>query len=86
MKARWSPTGDELYFVHDDKEFMSVSVKTQPSLVVGAPKRLFSGPWEYGYDVSSDGARFLLVRNVGDLENPNLAVVQNWFAEFSADR
>ena len=51
----------------------------------GVIEKLFSADFK-PYDVAPDGQRFLLVRNAGELEKPNLAVVQNWFAEFSTDR
>lgn len=37
-----------------------------------------------GFDVSPDGKRLLMVREVRDDDGrgPALAVVQNWFAEF----
>jgi len=83
---KWSPTGDELFYVHEYRDFMAVSVETEPSLTLGAPRKLFSVTSDFGYDIAPDGRRFLLVRKVGELENPNLAVVQNWFAEFSTTR
>jgi Tol biopolymer transport system component len=80
---RWSRTGYELFYVTEG-DFMAVSVESVPSMSLGTPTKLFSAEWAWGYDVTPDGQRFLLVRDVGEIADPNLAVVQNWFAEFSA--
>ena len=38
-------------YVHERHDFMSLSVETQPSLTLGAPKKLFSGPSDWGKEL-----------------------------------
>ncbi len=69
---------------------MEVQVSTQPSLVLSAPKRLFSTTGTgleinepYRYDVDATGQRFLMMQQVrSETRSPAIAIVQNWFAEF----
>jgi serine/threonine-protein kinase len=69
-------------------EMMAVSVNPQPSLTLGTPSVLFSGPYQMngparGYDVTSDGQRFLMIRipvRAPDVIT-QLNVVQNWTEE-----
>jgi dipeptidyl aminopeptidase/acylaminoacyl peptidase len=87
---RWSTRGDRLFYA--EQNFMlEVPVQNRPSLSLGNPRRLFSGQSTgilvagglFGYAVSRDGQRFLMVRNAGEEDTKvSLTVVQNWFAEF----
>ena len=56
---------------------------------MGEPVELFSSGDDIarvGYDVSADGTRFVMVRNVNDpFSSAAIAVVQNWFAEFEGE-
>ena len=88
---RWRANGKELFYVEGDS-LMAVPVTTSPSLTVGAPVALFSAlslQWAnanyLGYDVTPDGARFVLWEPVASDESDgsvSIRVVQNWFAEF----
>ena len=88
---RWSPRGDYLYYFSGN-DLMQVAVRTDPTVVVGTPERLFTyiyprvvtpGTFIGGYDVAPDGERWLFVKNVNPIEaQPVMRVVQNWFAEF----
>jgi Tol biopolymer transport system component len=90
-QPRWSPTGDELYFVHGDR-LMAVTVSTSPAVAVSKPKLLFSDPGlamasepgERRYDVAPDGQRFIVVSP--SLESGGtpaaIRVTENWFEEF----
>ena len=87
---RWSTSSDRLFYV-EDNFMLEVPVQTRPSLSLGNPRRLFSGQSTgtlvsggfFGYAVSRDGQRFLMVRNAGEEGTKvSLTVVQNWFAEF----
>ena len=55
---------------------------------MGSTRRLFEPPaWLTGsinpqYDISADGQRFLLAEPVGEVAEPSIRVVLNWFAEF----
>ena len=68
---------------------MSVGIQSGPAWVAGTPMKLFEGPYFYNnaagavgegrtYDASSDGRRFLMIKNAGGDEAaapPNLVVV-----------
>jgi serine/threonine-protein kinase len=87
---RWSPKGNELFFVADD-DLMVVDVQTQPAFRLGTPKRLFSArPLNLSsmsdYDVSADGRRILVVQREGSATTPRIAVIQNWYREFAGTR
>ena len=68
---------------------MTVPVQTEPSFTPGTPEVLFEGDYvlEVGgrtYDVSPDGERFLMVKEVEAEETstaPHFILVQNWFEE-----
>ena len=82
---RWSPRGDELYYLTPKGEMMAVSIKLTPTLAIGATNKLFdwekpsearSGRW---YDVAPDG-RFLARKYT--TPNPsgptNVSLILNW--------
>ncbi len=80
---RWSRDGRELLCLSADQRFLSVPVRTSPTLAIGAPRELFrleGKPWS-SFEPSPDGKLILAV--VPDLiadEQP-LTVVVNAFAE-----
>ena len=69
---------------------MQVDVTLEPALVLGTPKKLFSADEagvllqsNKGFDVSSDGQRFVMVQDVKqEGVAPSLVVVQKWLSEF----
>jgi Tol biopolymer transport system component len=89
---RWGPSGDELLYV-DEGTLMAVEIDLEPSVRLGAPTELFSqsrtdydlgGPRQY--DISPDGKRFLVVKNVVEVDNvPGLVFIDNWFASLRDD-
>jgi serine/threonine-protein kinase len=86
---RWNRKGDKLYYQDANRGLYEVDVTTQPNFSPGTPKHLFTpeaslatGP---SYEVSHDSKRFLFVQDLRRLgRTPAITVVQNWFAEFSA--
>jgi Tol biopolymer transport system component len=80
----WRRDGQELYYISPDDKLMAVQVQTGPSFVAGAPAALFElGSYSrrnnrYGYDVSGDGQKFLVLRPLEDASARPLTVVQNW--------
>jgi len=66
---------------------MVVPVQTKPSFQSGKPKVLFEGSYLYSpinpqyqyYDISSDGQRFLMIRD--QRKEVQINVVLNWFEE-----
>jgi len=84
---RWGPDGRELFYRTNDRRMMVASVEVEPSLSVGQPEVLFEADYSFlGYDVSSDGQRFLIVKPVETeevAEQTMLVVVDNWFEELN---
>ena len=67
---------------------MAVPITTVPTFSAGTPRVLFEGPFRTdgpfrGYDVTADGQRFLMVREVS--QSParvdHMVLVQNWTEE-----
>ena len=89
----WSPSGRELFYrssLDDEgkRRVMVVDMPANPSSSAGRPRVLFRD--EYGttgvardYDVTADGARFLMGREeTPPLEEvTELLIVLNWFEE-----
>jgi serine/threonine-protein kinase len=83
----WSPDGRELFY-RVGRRFVSIQVTTQPTFSLGKPQTLFEADYaasEFpltspGYDVSPDGQRFLVAK---DVEPPptQINVVVNWIEE-----
>jgi Tol biopolymer transport system component len=85
----WSPAGNEIFFVNTVGKMMSVSVKTTPSFAAEKPKELFDVSQMYfpnipinNFDVSSDGTKFIMLRN--SKNNSKMSAfnyVINWLEE-----
>jgi serine/threonine-protein kinase len=91
----WRRDGRELYYVEDASadgpqkiRVMAVPITTTPTFSAGTPRVLFEGAFRIdgpfrGYDVTPDGQRFLMVREV-PLQPARLSqmvLVQNWLEE-----
>jgi Tol biopolymer transport system component len=92
----WRRDGREIFYLQNVSEggalkvrVMSAPVMTTPSFSAGPPRRLFEGPFRIdggsfrNYDVTADGQRFVMVREV---ERPQarvsqMVLVQNWVEE-----
>ncbi len=90
--ALWSRSGRELFFVNAAREIVVVAVAPGAAFNSGEPKTLFKLPGEYylddpnnytPFDISPDGQRFLMARQVqaSDVHIAPLVVTENWFAE-----
>ena len=85
----WNRNGRELFYRSGNK-MMAVQVETQPSFAASKPAILFEKEYAasqfpstgIAYDVSPDGQRFLMIK---ELEQSSAAtqinVVLNWFEE-----
>jgi len=77
----WSPTGRERFY-RETGRMMVVEVTTEPEFTPSQPRVLFDDPYAMGfvntpnYDVSSDGERFVMIREAGG--TPRLDVVLDW--------
>ena len=66
---------------------MAVEIATQPTFRAGQPRLLFQGqyrgfPSETNYDVTSDGQRFLMIKDSAQATSvTQINVVLNWFEE-----
>jgi len=81
----WSRDGNEVFYRTGDK-MMVASIETEPEFKVTSTEVLFEGDYSFdsrrNYDVSSDGQRFLMVKESKEqLATNQLIVVQNWFEE-----
>jgi Tol biopolymer transport system component len=78
---RWSRSGRELFYLSLDDELMAASVRITTVLEVGRPVALFSisggAAWN-GFEVSSDGRRFLAVVPAVIAARQPLTVLVNW--------
>jgi len=66
--ATWRADGSEIYYAGPTREFMTASVRTSPTLAIGAPRRLFDLPdaipvaagFDGRGDVNADGSAVVL--------------------------
>ena len=90
-QPRWRGDSKELFFWAADGKMMAVPVKAAagptPTFDAGAPVTLFDahrtpGGGRFGYDVTGDGKRFLIVTTSSPVPPPSppLNVVVNWNA------
>jgi Tol biopolymer transport system component len=91
----WRQDGRELYYAEDASaggplkiRVMAVTITTTPTFSAGTPRVLFEGPFRIdgpvrAYDVSPDGQRFLMVREVPQqpARISQIVLVQNWLEE-----
>ncbi len=85
---RWSPKGDEIFYLDLGSNLVSARVDLQPSFAPRGTQQLFpAGPMvtvsvsRRNYDVSPDAQRFLVVLPAGGESRQHLVVVENWIAE-----
>jgi len=88
--AAWGPDGKELFYCNGNK-FMRVTIETMPKFEASNPELLFEDeyimstrfPGHRNYDISKDGKRFLMIKQVDKRPTPvmDLNIVFNWFEE-----
>ena len=90
---RWSPRGNELFYLDARLNLMSAEVQTSPTFSVLRTRRLFDASGfvmaslsRRNYDVAPDASRFLMVRRPGGSTTTHLVVVENWFEELKRAR
>jgi serine/threonine-protein kinase len=82
----WARNGAELFFENRLGDLVVVGVRAGATFTWTSPQRLFSlsgftlNPWQPTYDISPDGARFLMVRPVGP-SRQTVVLTLNWFQE-----
>ena len=90
MQPLWSPTGAEIFYRSlDGRRLLSVQFDPR-SGVRGRPTTLFEGSYASylggmpfrSYDVTPDGTRFIMVKDLPDTNGaavtPQMTVVLNW--------
>jgi eukaryotic-like serine/threonine-protein kinase len=81
---RWSADGKEIFFRNARDSLVAVSVLPGSAFNVGPERALFSLDGVLDWDITPDGKRFLILRNVGKAAPKRLVVVENFFAELRA--
>jgi Tol biopolymer transport system component len=82
----WARRGQELFYVAPDGGLMAVRAEPRgPKWSAGSPAKVVEGPYmtrslrdKPTYDVSTDGKRFLMVKQPANQAAPQIVVVQNW--------
>jgi serine/threonine-protein kinase len=91
----WARSGRELFYLNEDNLLTAVTVQTAPTFSATNPVTLLKTAYYSGfggggqvvagrtYDVSPDGQRFLMIKDVAaaDQTQASLVVVQNWTEE-----
>jgi Tol biopolymer transport system component len=89
----WAPDGRELFFrgprqPDRSRQMMVVDATTRSGFSAGQPRQLFSGRFflgmpTRGYDISSDGRRFLMCKSLikDDERVGEINLTLNWFTE-----
>jgi hypothetical protein len=88
VQSRWRPSGKELFYLAPDGRLMAVDVAVASggaALQLGTPHTLFQtavprSTTSFGYDVSPDGKRFLLLLPSSRVNASPVRVVLNWEA------
>jgi Tol biopolymer transport system component len=87
----WSRDGREFFFLDSSRRMNVVSVQDGSVVSFGAPRVLFDTSalglegQQRNFELSTDGTRFLMVRNLPPpAEVPSAVLIQNWFAELAA--
>jgi len=88
-EPRWSRDGRELFF-KSRGNLVAVSVPPGPVFTPSAPRVLFpvnayrAANNRQQYDVSPDGQRFLMIRDLGGNASGSVVYVENWLDELKA--
>jgi hypothetical protein len=90
-RPTWARDGKELFYYVSPGSIMTVPIQTAPTFSAAPPAEAVKGAFfapapGRNYDVSSDGRRFLVIKDaVQTAAAPSrLVVVQNWFEELKA--
>ena len=81
---KWRGDGKEILFMGPNGAMMAVDVNgSGPAFQMGTPKQLFAVQAGTGWDVTADGARFLITVEPGQSQNTQtpITVVLNWQAD-----
>jgi len=84
----WSRSGDELFYLGPDGRLMGVRVQTSPSFLASPATRVLNTVYLFHsvvnpgrtYDISPDGKRFLMIKELDGGIGPQPVIVMNWAA------
>jgi eukaryotic-like serine/threonine-protein kinase len=90
-QPHWRSDGKELFFLSSDYKMMAVPVTTGNNFDAGLPVALFqatprqpiSTNDQFGYDITRDGQRFLILTQVKQADTQPMTVILNWPAKLS---
>jgi serine/threonine-protein kinase len=77
----WAPNGKHLFYWQHN-QLIEAAIAWDPAPRVVTRATLFSGRYEMDYDVSADGARFLMIES--ESSGLSLVVIPNWRTELRA--
>jgi Tol biopolymer transport system component len=80
----WSPTGRELFYLNGSAMMRTTIEANASTFRSSAPEVLFTGPFETGspdFDITPDGAYFVMVEADPDAKPTQIHVVLNWLEE-----
>lgn len=82
----WSRDGQELFFLDAARNMTVVAVQEGPRPAFGSPRKLFETAQlglegqQRNFELSMDGKRFLMVRNLPPpADVPSIVLIKNWF-------
>jgi hypothetical protein len=85
ITPRWSPRGDEIFFLDLEWNMTAARVTTTPTFATRGIQRLFPAAGmvtlatsRRNFDVTADGQRFLVVQPAGGEMRRELTMVENW--------
>jgi serine/threonine-protein kinase len=79
---RWTRGGRELIY-RNGQSLVAVPITLKP-FTVGAPQTLFTLPNLFAFDVTPDGATFVVAQDAQNRENVEFVLVSGWFDELRA--
>jgi dipeptidyl aminopeptidase/acylaminoacyl peptidase len=79
----WRGDGREIYYVVQDRQVMAVPFRAEPTVEIGLPVSLFRVQLQPGgstasYDITADGQRFLVDRQLQAQGRTSLTLDQGW--------
>ncbi len=79
----WRGDGREIFYVVQDRQVMAVPFRAEPTVEIGVPVQLFRAQLQPGgsqanYDVTADGQRFLVDRQLQAQGRTSLTLDQGW--------
>ena len=81
-EPRWTKGGREIVY-RNGGTLMAVPITLQP-FAFGQPETLFNVPNAFGFDVTADGLRFVVVNQGSSRDDVQFVLISGWFEELKA--